>query len=462
MSQANEQLWINLFETCKKIRKLNPWEFWVEEDIITIEDPVSKQIGYCVIKEDVFEEEFSIKVLLGKEGLMAYLESLNYDFNFFEDSEDNNYLKNLFSQQGFSLVYTNREELFEEDYQQIKSVGMSFRGKLQCPLIRRLYPGSRPWLMEEEEDVRLLNVFLNRLLEILIAIDKQQIDYVEGCYLSSCVEDNEWKLTWIQQDDLVNEDNTFIYNNELKAHRIKKLPAQPVTLELHQFYLLQPVWDDELNRELYPLCTTFVNQENGLAYFVNVSKSTREEMEKMSEHVSEILLNELEGRPTSIIVSDDVLFDLVSDFCEKTNIDCDLGPTPAAEEFMNSFINNQNGSLENEERLLHLIAVAEQGYHLMLETEACHEMNKEEQAALKETWIHSVLFMYNEFDELPGQWTKESFEVLLQCEMLENCLKKKYNPYIKTSIEACLNAQQELGLFKNGFVLNQILMKYYN
>ena len=40
-------------------------------------------------------------------------------------------------------------------------------------------------------------------------------------------------------------------------------------------------------------------------------------------------------------------------------------------------------------------------------------------------------------------------------------VKNDYRPYIGSSIKAYLDCQQELGLFKNSFVLSHVLAKYY-
>ena len=156
------------------------------------------------------------------------------------------------------------------------------------------------------------------------------------------------------------------------------------------------------------------------------------------------------------------LLDLISDFCEKANIDCDLGPTVAADAFMSSFLSTQMGDLNGEEQaFLHLIQAAEQSYEVMLETDLGQMLTSIQKSALKDIWIYSVLFLYKEFNELPGEWSKEGFEALLQSHLLEESVKNDYRPYIGSSIKAYLDCQQELGLFKNSFVLSHVLAKYY-
>ena len=430
MSKDSIALWTRLYEVCKKLRKLNPWEFWSNQDIILIEDPVTKMMGYCVVEQDPLDGTLMINILHGQAGMRAYLESLNYDF---EELEDMNYIKSSYRQQGFLLLYANRDELFEEDYERIKSVGMSFRGKAQWPILRRLFPGSKPWLLETDEDVRLLTMYLDQLVQVLT-------DFDQG----------------------LGEEEIFIYPNELKAHRVSKLPKQPVIMEGSQFYLPTPLWDEENNRELFPLLTTFINHESGEVYSGEIYKSTREELELVSDRLADLMLTRLQFRPREIIVSDEILLDLISDFCEKANIDCDLGPTVAADAFMSSFLSTQMGDLNGEEQaFLHLIQAAEQSYEVMLETDLGQMLTSIQKSALKDIWIYSVLFLYKEFNELPGEWSKEGFEALLQSHLLEESVKNDYRPYIGSSIKAYLDCQQELGLFKNSFVLSHVLAKYY-
>ena len=454
MSKDSIALWTRLYEVCKKLRKLNPWEFWSNQDIILIEDPVTKMMGYCVVEQDPLDGTLMINILHGQAGMRAYLESLNYDF---EELEDMNYIKSSYRQQGFLLLYANRDELFEEDYERIKSVGMSFRGKAQWPILRRLFPGSKPWLLETDEDVRLLTMYLDQLVQVLTDFDQGKIDLRENFYLTISVQNGKWTLTYTEEDELLGEEEIFIYPNELKAHRVSKLPKQPVIMEGSQFYLPTPLWDEENNRELFPLLTTFINHESGEVYSGEIYKSTREELELVSDRLADLMLTRLQFRPREIIV-----LDLISDFCEKANIDCDLGPTVAADAFMSSFLSTQMGDLNGEEQaFLHLIQAAEQSYEVMLETHLGQMLNPIQKSALKDIWIYSVLFLYKEFNELPGEWSKEGFEALLQSHLLEESVKNDYRPYIGSSIKAYLDCQQELGLFKNSFVLSHVLAKYY-
>lgn len=459
MSKDGIVLWTRLYKVCKRLRKLNPWEFWRSEDIILIEDPVTKMMGYCVVEQDPLDKTLMISILHGQAGMHAYLESLNYDF---EELEDMNYIKSSYRQQGFLLLYGDRYELFDEDYERIKSVGMSFRGKAQWPILRRLFPGSKPWLLETDEDVRLLTMYLDQLVQVLTDFDQGKIDLRENFYLTSSVQNGKWTLTYTEEDELLGEDEIFIYPNELKAHRVRKLPKQPVVIEGNQFYLPTPLWDEENNRELFPLLTTFINHDSGEVYSCEIYKSNREELELVSDRLADLLLTQLRFRPREIIVSDEMLLDLISNFCEKANINCDLGPTVAADAFMNSFLATHTSDLDGEEQaLLHLIQTSEQSYEVMLETHLGQMLNPIQKSALKDVWIYSVLFLYKEFNELPGEWSKEGFEALLQSRLLEESIKNDYKAYIGSSIKVYLDCQQELGLFRNSFVLSHVLAKYY-
>lgn len=460
MDANNLELWTNLYEACKDLRKLNPWEFYSSEDIVIIKDPVTNVLGYCIIEEDRLDGTLSLSILIGQHGISAYLESLNFDF---EDLDDMDYIKSMLNQDGFKIVYGSKDELFVEDYEHIRSVGMSFRGKSHWPVIRRLFPGSRPWLLEAKADIILLTTYLTQLRQVLIQVDQGKLDYSDDCYLMSSYRNERWEVEYIDKDDLLSEEELFIYPNDLKAHRIKKLPKKMDIIEGHQFYLNKPLWDETTNREMFPLLTTFVDHSTGEVYSGELYKSTKEELEQISNRLANLLLTQLNFRPREIIVSDERFFNLISDFCEKAEIECHVGPTLEAEKFMHSFIESQTGQLEGEEQvLLQLIEAAEQSYEVMIETDLGQRLSLTEKAALKDIWIYSVLFMYKEFGELPGSWSKEGFESLLQSQLLEESVKKEYQPYLLSSIKAYLNCQQELGLFKNSFTLTHILSKYYN
>ena len=66
------------------------------------------------------------------------------------------------------------------------------------------------------------------------------------------------------------------------------------------------------------------------------------------------------------------------------------------------------GDLNGEEQaFLHLIhSAAEQSYEVMLETDLGQMLTSIQKSALKDIWIYSVLFLYKEFNELPGEWSR--------------------------------------------------------
>ena len=45
-----------------------------------IKNPVTNEIGYCIIEEDRLDGTLSLSILIGQHGISAYLESLNFDF----------------------------------------------------------------------------------------------------------------------------------------------------------------------------------------------------------------------------------------------------------------------------------------------------------------------------------------------------------------------------------------------
>ena len=142
---------------------------------------------------------------------------------------------------------------------------------------------------------------------------------------------------------------------------MKKLPKQMRILEGHQFYVNKPFWDEITQREVFPLMTTFVDQQTGEVYLAELSQSTKEELEQTSDRLAQLLIDQLKARPCEMIVSDERIFDLIVNLCERVDIDCHIGPTRASEKFMFSFIGNQTGQLEGEEQvLLQLIEAAEQ------------------------------------------------------------------------------------------------------
>ena len=77
MSKDSIALWTRLYEVCKKLRKLNPWEFWSSKDIILIEGYKKSNLR----KIEVFRSGVSEKIITPKEKIIAVASDINIDID---------------------------------------------------------------------------------------------------------------------------------------------------------------------------------------------------------------------------------------------------------------------------------------------------------------------------------------------------------------------------------------------
>ena len=75
---------------------------------------------------------------------------------------------------------------------------------------KTIVPGSKPWLLETDEDVRLLTMYLDQLVQVLTDFDQGKIDLRENFYLTISVQNGKWTLTYTEEDELLGEEEIFI------------------------------------------------------------------------------------------------------------------------------------------------------------------------------------------------------------------------------------------------------------
>lgn len=156
VQQPSVEEWHRLFLLLEEFKQLKSWEWLSDADIFAIQDPESGEIGYCSILGHG-GEEFGLALYLGAEGLRA--------LHLTQSQLLADPMEIIHIQRSLLISFCDRQELEKEDYELIKSLGLSFRGKKQWPLLRSMIPGYYPWSLDQKE-VR----FLTNVLPQIIAV----------------------------------------------------------------------------------------------------------------------------------------------------------------------------------------------------------------------------------------------------------------------------------------------------
>lgn len=305
----------DLYAATIEFKKAKPWEWMSEKDLICVENPQDKTIGYCSIMGSS-GIHFALAVYLGYEGLAA--------LDYFKDKVDTiPSHQTLFYQDCLMCSFENRDLLENSDLKEIKSLGLSFRGKNAWPQFRRYEPGFYPWFINEEE-CEFLTHALRQTLEVANQIKRKMIELelTTGKTILRKSTNNNGDLSWestvfkIQIPKI-----TYRYTeieDELLIYRLKKLPKSGIVLEAETCYLPMTVQEKSNERPYFPRAFILADANSGQI----IEHEMYEEPRDDAPNVLEVLINlclELD-LPLEIQVKPGKMVAILKDICNKTGI----------------------------------------------------------------------------------------------------------------------------------------------
>lgn len=270
------QEWKTLYSAALEFKELAAWNWMHDCDIFGIKDPVSGEIGYCCIM-GAAGEHYALGLYLGSEGLDGLSRILSGEFSEFKDEA-------FFVQKCLMASFEDRKYLQKQDLQQIKALGLKFRGNNAWPLFRNYMPGFVPWYLTGEE-ARFLTIALQQAMDVSKRFKKNPRLLVHPSRIHYFVrvpdkqgESIVWKDEWLEPLPLKKEDSSAILVDKTTLSRLKKarLPRRGIW-EIDFFYVPAPVWEKG-ERPYYPYMSLLVNHNSAL--FLNF------QMEKQSDHKS--------------------------------------------------------------------------------------------------------------------------------------------------------------------------------
>ncbi|MBI2787824.1 MAG: hypothetical protein HYX59_04005 [Elusimicrobia bacterium] len=138
-------VWKDLYAEAMSYESIKPWNILCEDSFFGVQDPASGHLGYgCVLGE--MGTFLALAVYRGAEGFNTY-QRLKND----EIPEDESFA----AQNCLMAQFADREELEKADRDNIKKLGLRFRGVQAWPMFRSHLPGYFPWHLDEKEAVFL-------------------------------------------------------------------------------------------------------------------------------------------------------------------------------------------------------------------------------------------------------------------------------------------------------------------
>lgn len=301
-----EDDWSELLDLAEEFKKLQPWKWMDDDQIIVVKDPETEELIYCSVMGGA-GMEFGLVAFIGEEGY-TYLNRLM--------TGNINDEKEYFKQNSLTLNLVDRGELEDEDYQLLKEHGRSYRGKNQWPMFRSFKPGYYPWFLDGEE-VQLLSFILDEVIFASQYTKNMDQDNLAGrSYMLYTFDKEEYDAA---SNDVTKKDEIPLYVNELELQHLKhSLKRYNTPLEFDCEYINFPTQDEPDERPYLPTVILSVERKNQLIVYYNMIGKDGDITETVQKELVE-LVKRIKAIPREIWVKEEMAR-LLNPIAKKLNI----------------------------------------------------------------------------------------------------------------------------------------------
>jgi len=268
--QPSLQEWKALYGAALEFKELAPWDWMHDCDIFGVKDPENGEIGYCCIM-GAAGEHYALGLYLGSEGLMGITKIQSGEFSDLKEEA-------FFLQKCLMASFEDRKYLQKQDLQQIKTLGLKFRGGNAWPLFRNHTPGFVPWYLTGAQ-ARFLTTALQQAIDVSTRFKKDEklLEHpsrdhyfvrVPGKQGESIV----WQDEWLVPLPPEKEDSRVMHVDETILGRLKKAKSQRKgTWEIDFFYLPVPI-SEKGERPYYSFMSLMVDHDSALIFNFQLEK----------------------------------------------------------------------------------------------------------------------------------------------------------------------------------------------
>lgn len=264
--QINSDIFEKLCQAAIEFRSLRPWDILYDDQVFGVQDPESKEIGYCCVM-GAGGEVFGLALYRGRKGLDLYQKILNRTI----DPE-----KLLVLQDALLAEFCDRADLEKEDRALLKSIDfkpLDSKDAPAYPIFRSYKPGYAPWFISERE-AKWLTFAFQCAVDLLGAFVKNDL-LLEGKadhYLIYS-QDKNAKLrssAWRKIEPYSKPVEASIPINEVTLQRIRNLQiTEDTEWEMDIFFLSDRTILDQ-DRPYFPQVVMIVHQQTGMVLNMNM------------------------------------------------------------------------------------------------------------------------------------------------------------------------------------------------
>ncbi len=302
--------WKELYDIAIEIKTLEPWKYLWDSDFITIVLPDKMFITCSIMGRG--GECFATAAFFGPIALK--------NLTILTSNPDVPQEQTIrYQNDNVMLCYFgDRDELTKEEWNVTKALGYKFRGKNNWIYFRSYMKGYAPYMLEQEEVIRLTEVFKQLKIVLTEYIEQGiEVDFDEGETLVRMYseEHNQWvyfaaPVIDFRYPDVIIEDETLM-------SRLKKMKMNNYSIEVDVVYIKAVVKDEEYYRPVLPrLC--IIADLNGIILDQNMLGPENDEIQEVLDMTIDFILNN--GKPKCIYVRDEYYQSMLKDLCKQTKI----------------------------------------------------------------------------------------------------------------------------------------------
>ncbi len=251
-SSASRHIWRHFYLLASELYQLGPWDWMFDVDLFGIQDPESKEIGYC----GFLGAESGVKGLAlfrGSSGLFSFARLV-------EQNPEQLYLLTSYQLDGLMLTFREVDGMLEEELEYLRSTGMHVSPGSIVPILKDHVPGKMPWKVVHERMVVRMIYTLEQALIVARRFkdDPDLLDNNGPMPDRILVRTPEkkggvlmWSETWLPEPNLLSEVEKRQANVLLLRSRCQGLPSLQDEWLTDIFYFPRPI-DLEGDRPFLP------------------------------------------------------------------------------------------------------------------------------------------------------------------------------------------------------------------
>ncbi|TVX88320.1 DUF7309 domain-containing protein [Paenibacillus agilis] len=305
-----------MYEAATAYKKLSPWKWMSDNTVFAVRNPEDEEIGYCSIM-GTSESLYGLALFRGAEGL----ESLN-DMLL---ERDERYAW-LHRQKCMMVTYEDRADIEKRDWQEIKDLGFSFRGKNAWPMFRAFDPGLVPWTLNREQ-VRFMTTALEQVMIVAERVKKDAETLAaprSGQVLVRELENGTWKDTWRDPDFILKRPVKVMCEDQARLNDVmERFPNKKGHWET-EFFFAPVAVQGESERPYYPRLCLWVDRLARQAVGFHLSYDDNYEQEFLNHFLQ--LIEEKGARPQKLIIRTNDTVDLLEKTAQRMKIKIEREP----------------------------------------------------------------------------------------------------------------------------------------